>query len=131
MDQGGAAHNSRTTVLNIWNRAYESIYNLNYFLKYVNEKGSKIDQASKDRLVGEAYCLRAWSYYNLIQRYAGVPIIKTPHNLDSEFGVQRSNFDDCVDFILEDLVEAEKYLPTKEECRQGRQIGRASCRERV
>ena len=120
MEQGGAAHNSRTTVLNIWNRAYESIYNLNYFLKYVNEKGSKIDQASKDRLVGEAYCLRAWSYYNLIQRYAGVPIIKTPHNLDSEFGVKRSNFDDCVDFILEDLVEAERYLPTKDECRQGR-----------
>ena len=120
MDEGGAAHNSRTTTLNIWNRAYESIYNLNYFLNYVTEKGSDMDQASKERLIGEAYCLRAWAYYNLIQRYAGVPIIKTPHNLDSEFGVTRDKFDDCVDFILEDLVEAEKYLPSKDDCREGR-----------
>ena len=31
-DEGGPAHNTRTTFLNIWNRAYEYIYRLNYFL---------------------------------------------------------------------------------------------------
>lgn len=120
MDEGGSAHNTRTTTLNIWNRAYEIIYNLNYFITYVEEKGSQIDEESRERLLGEAYCLRAWSYYNLIQRYAGVPIITKPHNLDSEFGVKRSKFDECVDFVLEDLDKAEPLLPSKGECKQGR-----------
>ncbi|MBQ8838742.1 MAG: RagB/SusD family nutrient uptake outer membrane protein [Bacteroidales bacterium] len=120
MDEGGQAHNTRTTTLNIWNRAYEVIYNLNYFITYVNDKGSAIEEDAKTTLLGEAYCLRAWAYYNLIQRYAGVPIIKEPHNLSSDFGVQRAKFDDCVDFIYEDLELAEDLLPAKEECRLGR-----------
>ena len=120
MDEGGSAHNTRTTTLNIWNRAYEIIYNLNYFITFVNEKGSRIDEETKNRLMGEAYCLRAWSYYNLIQRYAGVPIITKPHNLDSDFGVTRSKFDDCVDFVLDDLEKAEALLPEKQACKTGR-----------
>ena len=120
MDEGGSAHNTRTTTLNIWNRAYEIIYNLNYFITFVNEKGSRIDEETKNRLMGEAYCLRAWSYYNLIQRYAGVPIITKPHNLDSDFGVTRSKFDDCVDFVLDDLEKAKALLPEKQACKTGR-----------
>lgn len=121
MEEGGQAHNTRTTVLNIWNRAYEYIYRMNYFLKYFTETGSKVDKATADRLVGEVYYLRAWAYYNLIQRYAGVPIIKTPHSLsDKDFTVERAKFDDCVDFILADLEEAEKLLPSKAEGAQGR-----------
>lgn len=120
MDEGGEAHNTRTTTLNIWNRTYEYIYNMNYFIQYVNEKGSKISQEDKDRLLGEVYYLRAWAYYNLIQRYAGVPIIKTPHTLDGDFSVQRNSFDDCVDFILDDLKNAEGLVPAKSEAVLGR-----------
>lgn len=120
-DEGGPAHNSRTTTLNIWNRAYEFIYNMNYFLDKVTSEDARLDKEAADRLIGEVYCLRAWAYYNLIQRYAGVPIIKKPHRLDSEsFIVDRSNFDDCVEFILDDLDKAEDLLPSKEAAKRGK-----------
>ena len=118
--EGGQAHNTRTTILNIWNRTYEWIYRMNYFLEYVDEKGSAMSDAAKDRLTGEVYFLRAWSYFLLIQRYSGVPIIKKPHKLSDDFTVERSNFDACVDFILGDIDAALDLLPEKGDTPLGR-----------
>lgn len=118
-DEGGNAHNSRTTILNIWNRSYKMIHDMNHFLSYV-QKGTKMSQEAKDRLMGEVFFLRAWTYTNLIERYAGVPIIKDVYSLNDNFDKKRDNFDDCVDFILEDLAEAGKLLPEKENGVKGR-----------
>ena len=122
ISEGGEAHDSRTTTLNIWNRAYEFIYKMNYFLKAAESEDSRLEKETADRLKGEVYFLRAWAYYNLIQRYAGVPIIKTPHSIGGgeDFKVERSNFDDCVDFILDDLDKADQLLPSKEATKRGR-----------
>ena len=121
ISEGGSAHDSRTTVLNIWNRAYEFIYKMNYFLRAAESEDSRLEKETADRLKGEVYFLRAWAYYNLIQRYAGVPIIKVPHSIGGEedFSVERSNFDDCVDFILEDLDKADALLPSKDATPRG------------
>lgn len=118
--EGGQAHNTRTTILNIWNRTYEWIYRMNYFLTYIDENGSKMSESAKIRLTGEVYFLRAWSYFLLIQRYAGVPIITKPHSLDDDFTVNRADFDECVDFILSDLEKAEEMVPAKGETALGR-----------
>ena len=118
--EGGQAHNTRTTVLNIWNRTYEWIYRMNYFLTYIDENGSKMSEAARTRLCGEVYFLRAWSYFLLIQRYAGVPIITKRHSLDDDFTVERADFDACVDFILEDLQRAYEMVPAKGETPLGR-----------
>ena len=120
MKEGGQAHNTRTTVLNIWNRTYEWIYRMNYFLQYIDEQGSAMSESAKQRLCGEVYFLRAWSYFLLIQRYAGVPIITKPHSLDADFTVERSDFDTCVDFILGDIEKALEMLPAKGETALGR-----------
>ena len=63
-DDGGPAHSTRTTYLNIWNRAYEYIYRMNYFIHYVEEKGSAMNETTKNRLLGEVYFLRASAYTN-------------------------------------------------------------------
>lgn len=120
MKEGGQAHNTRTTVLNIWNRTYEWIYRMNYFLTYIDENGSKMSESARTRLCGEVYFLRAWSYFLLIQRYAGVPLIMKPHALDDDFTVERSDFDTCVEFVLADLQRAFEMLPAKEDTPQGR-----------
>jgi len=120
INEGGTAHNTRTTILNIWNRAYEFIYKMNYFINYVNDNDSGLSDEGKDRLLGETYFLRAWAYTNLIERYAGVPIITKTYGLNDDFGVVRNNFDDCVDFILEDIDKAYSLLPTKENGTKGR-----------
>ena len=120
-NNGGPAHPTRTTFLNIWNRAYEYIYRLNYFIRYVEEKGSAMSESVKKRLLGESYFLRAWAYTNLIQRYGGVVIVDKPHeDLGAEFKEVRSNFDDCVTFIKGDLDKAYDLLPEKTATALGR-----------
>lgn len=118
--EGGQAHSTRTTFLNIWNRTYERIYRMNYFLNYVDEKGTNISEDDVNRLKGEVYFLRAWAYYNLIQRYAGVPIITKAYDLTDTYDAKRDNFDDCVNFALEDLDKAEELLPAKDKATKGR-----------
>lgn len=118
-DEGGQAHNTRTTTLNIWNRTYEWIRNMNVFIEKV-EQGTKMSDEYKTRLLGEVYFLRAWSYYNLIQRYGGVPIIKKVYNIDDTFSTKRDNFDYCVDEILKDCDEAYIRLPEKATSALGR-----------
>lgn len=120
MGEGGFAHSSRTTILNIWNRAYDRIHSMNYFINNIAENGSKMSAEAQKRLLGETYFLRAWTYTNLIQRFAGVPIVDGVFGLNEEFVKTRSTFDECVDFIMKDLDMAEKMLPTKAESIKGR-----------
>jgi len=118
--EGGQAHDTRTTTLNIWNRTYEWIRNMNIFLDKMN-KENKLSEAVRNRLVGEVYFLRAWSYYNLIQRYAGVPIVRGTYEISqTEFTDTRATIDSCVNFILDDLDKAEPLLPEKANCALGR-----------
>lgn len=109
IDEGGSAHNTRTTFLNIWNRAYEFIRNMNDFLTRM-ETNTTLSEDVRTRLTGEVYFLRAWAYANLVERYGGVPIVKHVYGMNDEFNAKRDKFDDCVDFILEDLKEAKSRL---------------------
>ena len=60
MSEGGAAHNTRMTFLNIWNRAYGQIRNMNDFLSRM-ETNTTLSEAIRKRLTGEVYFLRAWT----------------------------------------------------------------------
>jgi len=120
ISEGGSLHDTRQTFLNIWNRMYGYIYRMNYFITYLDENKTNLSENAKNTLLGEVYFLRAWGYTNLIERYAGVPIITKAYGLDDDFGVKRADFDDCVDFILSDLDKAYDLLPAKEDGVKGR-----------
>jgi hypothetical protein len=120
MSEGGSLHNSRQTILNIWNRMYEYIYKMNYFINYVTTKKTGLSETAKNTLLGEVHYLRAWGYANLIERYAGVPIITRPYTLNDNFDTKRNDFDECVDFILADLDTAYNLLPSVDKAVQGR-----------
>ena len=111
-------HNTRITHLNIWRNAYKGIRYINDFLLKMEE--STIADADKKSLMGEAYFFRAWLYANLIQRYGGVPIIKTVYGLEDEFKATRATFDECVAFILDDLKLAKENLPAYDKAPKGR-----------
>lgn len=112
MSEGGGAHNSRTTTLNIWNRAYTYIRNMNDFFEQVKDN-TVLEESVKKRLSGEVYFLRAWAYFNLVQRFGGVPLITTLYKVGDTYDVKRSDFDTCIDFILSDLSKAKALLPDK------------------
>lgn len=73
-----------------------------------------------DKLLGEAYALRALNMYYLLRNHAGwtesgellgVPVILEPEGAGSDFNQPRASFQDCVDQIYSDLEAAMKLLP--------------------
>jgi starch-binding outer membrane protein, SusD/RagB family len=67
----------------------------------------------RDKLLGEAYFLRAYYYHQLLRYYGGVPIIDKPYGLNEEYTIARNTFAECVNFILADLDKAAQLLDGK------------------
>jgi starch-binding outer membrane protein, SusD/RagB family len=73
------------------------------------------DDDLRDRLLGEAYFLRAYYYHQLLRFYGGVPIVDKPYGLDEDYTIARNTFGECVDFIVGDLDQAIALLDGKPE----------------
>jgi starch-binding outer membrane protein, SusD/RagB family len=110
-----------------WDRDYRAIRNCNLFLKdrrgfntqYVMVN-SYWNTLVKNRLQGEAFALRAWFEWDLLQKFGGkgtdgqmlgFPIITEVFGANDVVNVERSTYDDCVQQILNDCDSAYKYLP--------------------
>ena len=71
------------------------------------------DTELRDRLLGEAYFLRAYYYHQLLRFYGGFPIVDRPYGLDEDYNIPRSSWEDCVNFIVGDLDQAATLLDGK------------------
>ncbi|CAD5270341.1 RagB/SusD family nutrient uptake outer membrane protein [Imperialibacter sp. EC-SDR9] len=97
-----------------WNNMYLAIRQANTAIE--NLPIATFDNEDlKDRLLGEAYFLRAYYYHQLLRFYGGVPIIDKPYGLDEDYTIARSTFAECVDFIVGDLDQAITLLDGKPE----------------
>ncbi len=79
------------------------------------EKGPKtgIAAATLDRYLAEAKFFRAWAYFNLLQRYGGVPLItKTLTDDSAELTAGSASRDEVLTLIFADLDFAGAKLPT-------------------
>lgn len=109
-----------------WNRDYKAIYNCNLFLK--DRRGyntrfittPKWNDLVRNRLQGEAFALRAWFQWDLLQKFGGrgtngemlgFPIVLEPLNANDEINIERASYDACVAQIIADCDSAYKYLP--------------------
>lgn len=103
-----------------WGRMYLAIRQANIALASLPT--STFDNATlRDRLIGEAYFLRAYYYQQLLRFYGGVPLIDRPYGLNEDYTVARNTYDECVKFIVSDLDKAAQLLDGKTET-----AGRAS-----
>ncbi|NML23838.1 RagB/SusD family nutrient uptake outer membrane protein [Pseudoflavitalea sp. G-6-1-2] len=93
----------------IWARCYHHIQNANVFLSRIDNVPG--DDAFRKRIKGEVTFLRAYAYFMLVNDYGGVPLIKEPFKLSSDFKVARSSYEDCVKFITAELDAAASMLP--------------------
>lgn len=119
---------------------FTEIYFINKFLSLYQEvnwsndpkllpaDNAAIAQGHKDRLKGEAFGLRAWYQYQLLQMVAGqgadnqllgFPIVTRVILPQENYKIPRSSFDDCVKQIIADCDEALKTLPLKYEDKAG------------
>ena len=92
-----------------WNSAYSRIRATNYLL---SKAESYAKPAEIEKYVAEAKFFRAYLYFDLLQLFGGVPIIKAPLSPESpELQAPRNSRDEVVDFIVADLESAIAVLP--------------------
>ena len=109
-----------------WDRDYKAIRLLNMFLE--DRKGYNtrflidphLDTLVRNRLLGEAFGLRAWFEWDLLQKFGGrsmdgqllgFPIIAAPLDITKEIDLPRNTYEECVRQIVADCDSAYRYLP--------------------
>jgi hypothetical protein len=65
----------------------------------------------KARLKGEAFFLRGYFHFELLQRYGRIVLATRVFNTDEELNLPRNSFDECVNQILLDCDSAIQRLP--------------------
>jgi len=74
----------------------------------------------RTRLHGEAYALRAWFEWDLLQKFGGkgtnglmlgFPIVTEPLDANSNINLSRNSYEACVQQIINDCDSALQYLP--------------------
>lgn len=72
---------------------------------------STMDEDIKNRILGEAYFLRGWAYFQLVQLYGGVPIrLKSLSAADPETNIPRASVKETYDVVISDFKNAETRL---------------------
>ena len=120
---------SRFNPFGTWNRSYEGILYINTFLEEMQDiewywKNEVTSSLLADKFNGEAYALRGWYYFHLLQSHAGqgangemlgVPIVDKVLSPDdpSEYQIPRSSFNNLVEFIIGDCEKAIELLPDR------------------
>lgn len=91
----------------LWERCYTLIHRANSALESFKNVASWSSKAEENRHYGEAYFLRAITYYELAQVFGGVPlrIATTTDNLP------RASVDEVYNQIAEDMKQAIELLP--------------------
>ena len=93
-----------------WQRAYQGIRNTSRML----EEMDKVPWGPEDapeRIKGEQHFIRAFMYFELIKRFGGVPIIPKVLSISDNADLPRNSYEECVEYILTDLSNAEELLP--------------------
>jgi starch-binding outer membrane protein, SusD/RagB family len=109
-----------------WDRDYQAMKLVNTFLqdrRGINTRfliDAHLNDVLRRRLQGEAFALRAWFQWDLLQKFGGkgvngemlgFPIITAPVDPTSEINFARNTYDECVRQIISDCDSAYKYLP--------------------
>ena len=94
-----------------WNNMFVAISRANQIL--TNLPASAINADIKNRVMGEAHFLRAYSYFNLVTKFGGLPLMEEPV-AQSEWGkLERATVAQTYAFIEADLKKAIELLPEK------------------
>jgi len=91
-----------------WDPLYANARRANIFFSRINDVPG--DEATIANLKGQAYFLRAWTYFYLTNLYGGVPIITKVYGLNDTYNLPRNTYDDCIKFIVGQIDSAAMNL---------------------
>lgn len=99
-------------VSSAWSAIYRTILQANYLLETVPTLTDPVLTADrKNQIQGEAYALRALSYFDLVRGWGGVQVIlKATRTPSDNTGITRGSADDTYAQVLKDLTAAEPLL---------------------
>ncbi len=96
-----------------WAGHFRTIFRANLAIE--NIPGIDMDVEFRERLVGEAKFLRAYSYLRLVQWFGELPLITRPLTEDEYFTQERRPVSEVYGLIEQDLLDAIEVLPEKSE----------------
>jgi hypothetical protein len=101
-------------VQSAWSAIYKTIAQANYILADVPKVNDPLlTTALRNQYLGEAYFVRALSYFDLARGWGGVQLILNPTNASTDnLGIPRSSLADTYAQVLKDLNAAEALVPT-------------------
>ncbi|WP_313157223.1 RagB/SusD family nutrient uptake outer membrane protein [Sphingobacterium multivorum] len=96
----------------IWRDHYVLINRANQVLKYVSQiEETQFTEGHKNRVLGQAYFLRAFAYFNLINTFQKVPLITEPPTGKDDYYPVTAAPEEVWKQVVEDLKQAEALLP--------------------
>ena len=102
-----------------WSEAYMILRDLHYFIETLPsyQKKSGFSDAQVDQWTGECYFIRAMTYFAMVKRYGGVPLVTEvlEYNGDKleDLDIPRASEEEVYNQIAADFDEAYRLLPEK------------------
>ena len=106
--------------LSSWGNFYQVIKQANLVLEFTPKllENNKLTQARANELMGEAYCMRALSYFYILRIWGDAPLIKKPVLVQQDVeNLFRDPADSIMVSIHEDLQEAALLIPASKNSR--------------
>ena len=103
------ANSTNGEISNFWKFTYEAIARANNVI--ANVPGITMSDTLKNRIVGEAKFIRAYSYFNLVNIFGKVPLKLFPQLTQATINVPLSEVSAIYIQIEKDLTEAAAVLP--------------------
>ncbi|WP_268223892.1 RagB/SusD family nutrient uptake outer membrane protein [Sinomicrobium oceani] len=98
-----------TINFNLWSDLYQNIYRTNAALEGL-EISTELTPDKKQQLEGEAYFIRAFTYFYLVNLYGEVPLLQTT-DYRQNATASKNSVDEIYHLIIADLEMAEILLP--------------------
>ncbi len=110
----GSYNASTPEFKNVWSFHYQGINSCNLFIDNV-DKNKTLSPEVISRMKGEVLFIRAWHYFNLMNWWGAVPLMKHSITPDKAKVIARTPKDSVLKFIIDELDTAASVLPSKEE----------------
>jgi starch-binding outer membrane protein, SusD/RagB family len=109
----------------VWNNFYKVVNIANIIIERLPEKEFKAsEQNIKNIVLGQAYFIRAFSYFHLVRCFGDVPLIISELETPDDSKVPRTDIVTIFEQIVADLQNAISYLPESMTGKFGLEFGK-------
>lgn len=95
----------------IWQEPFKAIFRANAILENTNATNVP-DDATRNGFLGQAYFMRAFAYWHMVNLYGNVPLVTNTAKSSADFFPAQASKADVWAQIIADFTQAETMLPT-------------------